>query len=191
MGSAGLRSISPNEPAAPVEERAEPGARTPRDKVTLSAEAKALSSSELTPEQQQVVAELRARDAEVRAHEAAHQAAGGELAGGASFTYQTGPDGRQYAVGGEVGVALRSGRTPDETIANAQRVRRAALAPANPSTQDLAVASAASSLEASARSQKSREVTAAYQERRGGGAGSPLTPASAGSPPPSLPASPW
>jgi hypothetical protein len=131
--------------------------------VTLSARARAGSSGQLTPEQQQVVAELRARDAEVRAHEAAHQAAAGDLAGGASFTYQTGPDGRQYAVGGEVTVELRAGRTPDETIGNAQRVRRAALAPANPSAQDLSVAGAASRLEAGARSQKAREAGAAYR----------------------------
>jgi hypothetical protein len=139
--------------------------------VTISADARALTSSELTPEQQQMVAELRSRDVEVRAHEAAHQAAGGDLTGGASFTFQTGPDGRQYAVGGEVPVELRSGRTPDETIANAQRVRRAALAPADPSAQDLAVAGAASQLESNARSQKAREASETYARSHAGKGG--------------------
>jgi len=151
--------------------------------VTISADARAMASSELTPEQQQVVAELRSRDVEVRAHEAAHQAAGGDLAGGASFTFQTGPDGRQYAVGGEVPVELRSGRTPDETIANAQQVRRAALAPADPSAQDLAVAGAASQLESSARSLKAREASETYARSQAGKSGAASGPPSGASSP--------
>lgn len=105
----------------------------------------------LTPEQKDVVSKLAARDTAVRAHEAAHQAAAGGLGGAASFTYETGPDGKRYAVGGEVPVSLRGGRTPQETIANAQTVRSAALAPADPSPQDLAVAAQASQMEAQAR----------------------------------------
>lgn len=39
----------------------------------------------------------------MRAHEQAHKTAAGGLAqGGATFEYQTGPDGKQYAVSGEV-----------------------------------------------------------------------------------------
>jgi hypothetical protein len=105
----------------------------------------------LTPEQKDVVSKLSARDNAVRAHEAAHQAAAGGLGGAASFSYETGPDGKRYAVGGEVPVSLRPGRTPQETIANAQTVRSAALAPADPSPQDLAVAAQASQMEAQAR----------------------------------------
>jgi hypothetical protein len=112
-----------------------------------------------------VVSKLSARDTAVRAHEAAHQAAAGGLGGAASFSYETGPDGKRYAVGGEVPVALRSGRTPQETIANAQTVRSAALAPADPSPQDLAVAAQASQMEAQAR----QEIT------QNGGAGKPDT----------------
>jgi cell division septation protein DedD len=108
---------------------------------------------ELTPDQEDEVRRLSARDRSVRAHEAAHQAAAGAAGGGATFSYVTGPDGRQYAVGGEVPVQLSAGRTPEETIRNAQRVRAAALAPADPSTQDRAVASEAAALEAAARDQ--------------------------------------
>ena len=107
----------------------------------------------LTPEQKDVVSKLAARDTAVRAHEAAHQAAAAGLGGAASFSYETGPDGKRYAVGGEVPVSLRGGRTPQETIANAQTVRSAALAPADPSPQDLAVAAQASQMEAQARQQ--------------------------------------
>lgn len=112
------------------------------------------SFQQLTEEEQRVVEQLRSRDLEVRQHEAAHQAVGGELVGAASFTYQQGPDAKSYAIGGEVPISMRSGRTPDETISNARRVRAAALAPAEPSGQDLQVAAAASQMELQAMQQK-------------------------------------
>jgi hypothetical protein len=101
------------------------------------------------------VERLQKRDAEVRAHEAAHQAAAGAAGGAASFTYTTGPDGRSYAVSGEVHVQMATGRTPEETIRNAQRLRSAALAPADPSAQDRAVAAEAAAMEMAARAQQS------------------------------------
>jgi hypothetical protein len=101
----------------------------------------------LTEDEQALVDQLRARDREVRAHEAAHQASGGTLTGGARFAYQTGPDGRSYAVGGEVAISLSAGRTPEETIQRARQIRAAALAPADPSGQDLQVASEAAAIE--------------------------------------------
>jgi hypothetical protein len=100
------------------------------------------------------IARLKKRDQEVRAHEQAHVAAGGRyVKGGASYSYSTGPDGRRYATGGEVSIDTSPGRTPEETIQKAQAIRAAALAPAQPSGQDLSVASAASSMEAAARAQ--------------------------------------
>ncbi|MDD3835923.1 MAG: putative metalloprotease CJM1_0395 family protein, partial [Sulfurimonas sp.] len=96
--------------------------------------------NELSADEKRLVLDLQSRDAEVRAHEAAHQS-GGAATGGASYTYQKGPDGRMYAIGGEVSISYKSGSTPQETIANADAVIAAALAPANPSGQDLAVAS--------------------------------------------------
>jgi hypothetical protein len=86
---------------------------------------------------------LQARDREVRAHESAHKAVGGSLAGGVSFSYQTGPDGRRYAVGGEVSIDTGSEREPQATIAKMRQVIAAALAPAQPSSQDRAVAASA------------------------------------------------
>ncbi|MEZ5064694.1 MAG: putative metalloprotease CJM1_0395 family protein [bacterium] len=112
---------------------------------------------ELSAEDQGRVRELQTRDREVRAHEAAHGSAGGALAGGASFTLETGPDGRQYAVGGEVPITIAEGSTPAETIRNAQQVRRAALAPAEPSAADRQVAADASALETRARVEQARE----------------------------------
>ena len=111
----------------------------------------------LSPEEKQLIAKLQSRDLEVRAHEAAHQAAGGGLAGGASFEYQRGPDGKMYAVGGEVPIAFKEGSTPEETIANARQIKAAAMAPANPSPQDYAVASSATMMELKAQQELLKE----------------------------------
>ncbi len=101
-------------------------------------------SEELTEDEQQEVDELKARDTEVRTHEQAHLAAAGSLAmGGASFEYEEGPDGNRYAVGGEVSIDTSPEATPEETIAKMQQVKAAAMAPAEPSSQDRAVAASA------------------------------------------------
>ncbi|MEE4313444.1 MAG: putative metalloprotease CJM1_0395 family protein [Desulfofustis sp.] len=95
--------------------------------------------------EQTVLRELQSRDREVRTHEQAHLAAAGAYArGGASFVYQKGPDGRMYAVGGEVGIDIGRAATPEETIVKMQTVRRAALAPAEPSAADRRIAAQAS-----------------------------------------------
>ena len=106
---------------------------------------------------------LKARDTEVRAHEAAHKAAGGALAGSASFTYERGPDGKMYAIGGEVPINFSEGSTQQETIANARIIKAAALAPANPSPQDYAVANSAMMMELKAKQQLIKELTQELQ----------------------------
>jgi hypothetical protein len=87
--------------------------------------------------------ELKTRDAEVRNHENAHQSAGGQFAGSPSYTYQAGPDGKRYAIGGEVSIDVSPEKDPAATIAKMESVRRAATAPAEPSPQDFKVAAAA------------------------------------------------
>lgn len=112
------------------------------------ADEKGSRSSEVVSE----LAQLKARDSEVRAHESAHMAAGGRyITGGASYTYQKGPDGGQYAVGGEVGIDSSSvpGK-PEETAAKMRIVRAAALAPSDPSAADLSVAASATQAESDA-----------------------------------------
>jgi len=101
------------------------------------------STDELSEDEKRLVQDLRARDAEVKTHEAAHQAAGGGMTGAASYTYQQGPDGRMYAIGGEVSISIPSGSTPQESMRNAQQAIAAAMAPADPSGQDFSVASSA------------------------------------------------
>ena len=100
---------------------------------------------------------LESRDAEVRAHEKAHLSAAGTLAsGGMSLVYQTGPDGKSYAIGGSVQIDTSEGRTPEETLRKAQRIRAAALAPSDPSSADIKVAAQASQMEAKARAEISK-----------------------------------
>ncbi|MDX2111799.1 MAG: putative metalloprotease CJM1_0395 family protein [Verrucomicrobiota bacterium] len=113
----------------------------------------------LSTDESKEVSRLQKRDADVRAHEQAHISAGGGLVrGGASYKYQQGPDGKSYAVGGEVQIELSSGKTPSETAAKARQARSAALAPANPSAQDKAVAAKAAQLEQKALSQQTEEA---------------------------------
>ncbi len=106
---------------------------------------KAMDGHELSAEEQRQVEELRARDREVRAHEQAHISAGGRyVRSGASYHYQTGPDGKKYAIGGEVSIDTSEEKDPKATIRKMEVVRKAALAPARPSAQDRSVAAQAS-----------------------------------------------
>jgi hypothetical protein len=91
-----------------------------------------------------LIRSLSQRDREVQAHENAHSAVGGQYAGSANYTYQRGPDGVNYAVGGEVpiDVGVIQGN-PQATLEKMQLVQRAALAPAEPSSQDRKVAAIA------------------------------------------------
>ncbi|MBB5322086.1 putative metalloprotease CJM1_0395 family protein [Marinobacter oulmenensis] len=119
---------------------------------------KAGSEQGLSEEELKELTELKARDREVRAHEAAHQAVGGQHAGSMSFTYERGPDGSQYAVGGEVPIDVSpvSG-DPQATIEKMRTVRAAAMAPAEPSAQDRAVAAQAMQTLLQAQSELSTE----------------------------------
>ena len=104
-----------------------------------------------SPEKDAVVRELRNTEREVIAHEAAHQAAAGRLGGPVSYTRTTGPDGKSYITGGEVPIHFVAGSTPEETLSNLEQVQKAALAPGDPSAQDIRVAAQAAARAAQAR----------------------------------------
>ncbi len=153
----------------PTEEEVRPVADQPRpeapvDTLELSSDAQQLG--QLSDGERRAVAQLKARDREVRAHEQAHlSAAGGYATGGPQFETTTGPDGRQYAVGGEVGIDTSPVKgDPEATIRKAQIVRSAAMAPANPSSQDMSVASKASKMEVDARADLRRKEQAEREE---------------------------
>ncbi|WP_457644251.1 putative metalloprotease CJM1_0395 family protein [Persephonella sp.] len=106
--------------------------------------------------QQQIINQLKITEQKVKAHEMAHKIAGGDLTGPVQYKYTKGPDGKLYITGGEVPIRIKEGKTPEETIQIAQKIKKAALAPANPSPQDRAVAAKASILEMKARMELSK-----------------------------------
>ena len=150
--SAQARELSGTDAAAPKS----PGA------------AKSASGETLSEGEQKQVAELKKRDREVRQHEQAHQAAGGQYASAPSYEYQKGPDGKRYAVGGEVQIdASPIPGDPEATIEKMRIVKAAALAPAEPSGQDRKVAASADAAAQQARAelaaQKREEQQAALE----------------------------
>ena len=112
---------------------------------------------------------LQARDRLVRAHEHAHMAAGGgQVAGVAQYDYQTGPDGRQYAVGGSVSVVMTSvPGDPEASRRSAGAAERAAMAPGGPSGQDFKVAADARRMRARADAEEQRLAEAGAQAGAG------------------------
>ena len=116
-------------------------------------------TTELSEQDLQQLQKLKTRDRIVRAHESAHVAAGGGIVrGGASFSFQRGPDGVQYAIGGEVKIdTSKVAGDPEATLQKAERIQAAALAPAQPSNQDRAVAAKAAQMAIEARAEISQQ----------------------------------
>jgi SprA-related family len=139
-----------------------------------AAQPKGADGSNLTPDQLAEVAKLKQTDRHVRQHEAAHQAAGGSLAGAATFTYITGPDGQRYAVGGEVPISIPSASSsnPQQTIQELQQVVRSALAPSDPSSQDQAVAAQAEAEMAQAEAKATQKAASSSASSASGDPGS-------------------
>jgi hypothetical protein len=175
QSEAAARELSPTG-APPSQDSANPpitgGARKPAVDLPgqLQAQeggAEAGKPGELSEEEKQAVAKLRARDAEVHQHEQAHATVGGQYAGAPSYTYQQGPDGKRYAVGGQTPIdASPIQGDPEATARKLDQVRRAALAPGSPSGADLAIAAAATAGAAQARAEASR---VRREEQQGGG----------------------
>lgn len=138
-GQAGVRARAVDAAAGPAEGRRAQQPAAPR------------RVDELTAAEQRLIQALRNRDREVRAHELAHQSVGGRYAGSARYRDAEGPDGRRYAVGGEVDIDLRRSGDPEQDLRMAEQVRRAALAPAEPSAQDQRIAARAAAIAAEAR----------------------------------------
>jgi len=122
----------------------------------------------LTPEEQREVEKLRAIDRKVKAHEMAHLAAAGPYARGVYFSYVRGPDGVLYAVAGEVKLDVsKVPNDPDATIKKAEIIERAALAPADPSPQDYAVAAKARAMKMQALMEKWKKEREEQNHQKG------------------------
>ncbi|WP_232506967.1 putative metalloprotease CJM1_0395 family protein [Idiomarina piscisalsi] len=121
-------------------------------------EEKKPNGQQLDEQELEKVDELKSRDQEVRVHEQAHAAVGGQYAGSPSYEYERGPDGKSYAVGGEVQIDVSPVQgDPQATIQKMQVVRRAALAPAQPSAADRAIAADATSKATQARAELAKQ----------------------------------
>ncbi len=111
-------------------------------------------------QEEKVVQDLKKRDAEVRTHEQAHKTAGGQYAGSPAFEMTKGPDGQSYATGGHVNIDISAiPDDPQATLNKMMQIKSAALAPAEPSAQDLKVAAKADMVAAAARSELSQSAT--------------------------------
>ena len=127
-------------------------------------------SQKFSSAEEKVIQQLQKRDREVKVHEQAHLANAGQYArGGPTYSYQQGPDGQRYAIGGEVPIDIGKEKTPEQTIQKMQAVERAALAPADPSSADRSIAAAAAAMEIQARqeAQALQAATASKQSKSG------------------------
>lgn len=117
-------------------------------------------------QEQKQIQELKSRDLEVKQHEQAHAAIGGRYAGAPSYSYEKGPDGKQYAVGGEVPIDVSpvSG-DPQATVQKMQQVRAAALAPAEPSAADRRIAAEAAQRQVQAQAELVEHNSAVTQTK--------------------------
>lgn len=139
---------APATPSPALGDEQAASAREEADRSPSTQSAYKQDEAEPSPQQQRLeqleIAELATRDREVRAHEQAHAAVGGSYAGAPSYTYSHGPDGQRYAVAGEVSIDTSAvAGDPQATLSKMEIVVRAALAPAEPSAQDLRVAAQA------------------------------------------------
>lgn len=114
-----------------------------------------------TKEELQEIEELKKRDREVKQHEEAHKRAAGSLSASMpNYEYEMGPDGKRYAKDGEVTIDISPvPGDPEATINKAQQIKKAALAPANPSAKDRRVAAEAAKMEREARQELLKSKT--------------------------------
>lgn len=120
-------------------------------------ESDSQDQSNLSEDEQSEVNDLKTRDEEVRVHEQAHAATGGQYAGSPSYSYEQGPDGKRYITDGEVQIDVSPiPNDPQATIDKMRQVYRAALAPAEPSAADRSVANEAQQNIAEAMSELSK-----------------------------------
>ncbi len=153
----------------PVEERAATKQQPNRVGATGKPE-------QLTPSEEKQVRELKKRDAEVRRHEHAHLGAAGPYAQGPpQYEYQTGPDGKQYAIGGHVKIDTSPvPGDPQATMEKARIVRRAALAAKDPSPADRSIAQKAARMEMKARQELKLQRLEERKKEKNSGVNAPF-----------------
>lgn len=151
------------------------------DQAVQEAAVKRRAEQERQQAERDQIQQLAARDREVRAHEQAHAAVAGQYASSPTYSFVRGPDGVRYAVGGEVKIDTSPiPGDPEATLRKAQQLRRAANAPAEPSSQDGRVAAQATQMEQQARAELREQQAIEAEQRREGGEASEQESQSAG-----------
>lgn len=151
------------------------------DQAVQEAAVKRRAEQERQQAERDQIQKLAARDREVRAHEQAHAAVAGQYASSPTYSFVRGPDGVSYAVGGEVKIDTSPiPGDPEATLRKAQQLRRAANAPAEPSSQDSRVAAQATQMEQQARAELREQQAIEAEQRREGGEASELETQAAG-----------
>ncbi|MGQ7959746.1 putative metalloprotease CJM1_0395 family protein [Pseudomonas sp. SP16.1] len=161
-------------PATPMQEAQADSSASGREEADRSPTDGRAGESAPSAQQQRLeqleIAELSQRDREVRAHEQAHAAVGGQYAGAPSYSFKRGPDGQRYAVSGEVSIDTAPvPNDPEATLRKMEVIQRAALAPAEPSAQDRRLAAQAQAQAVQARvelAELRREEAVAAAEAR-------------------------
>lgn len=149
---------------------------TSEESVSAEAGPKRADGTPMAPEEIQLLDQLKQTDREVRQHEMAHQTVGGAYAGGASYEYEVGPDGKRYAVAGEVPIDYGPvPNDPQATIEKMQTVIAAAMAPADPSPTDYQVAAQARQYLLEAKLEASMQRSEMEQARSDGAAATSST----------------
>lgn len=120
---------------------------------------------DMSESDRELLQRLKQRDAMVRRHENSHMmAAGGQAAGMPTYTYQTGPDGRNYAIGGSVDISIMTTGDHEADARRAGKAARAAMAAGEPSAADMETAAKASSMQGRA-ARRAMETYAAQAEQ--------------------------
>lgn len=128
-------------------------------------EARAGNRRSLTAMDETVIRDLKKLERKIMNREMEQARAGGGVSGKSRHYVETGPDGGRYVTDGTTTPAMVHGGTPEQELARARAVRRAALAPSSPSAQDLSVASEARRIEVRAE-QKVEETRVSLEARR-------------------------
>lgn len=155
-----LQNTSESRNKNPLNESVQQNKRQTNSIVEHQESKPTIHKEELTDEEKREVAQLKRTDREVRAHEQAHKSvAGAHSRGAIQFRYETGPDGKRYAVGGEVNIDVSKVQgDPEATVRKMRQVRQAALAPSDPSPQDRRAAMHATRIEAQAQAEARKEA---------------------------------
>ncbi|VAW93187.1 hypothetical protein MNBD_GAMMA22-683 [hydrothermal vent metagenome] len=164
MDPSGIISNQFSNRVVPFSSRSDAQNREKQSQFLSSETENKISSNKLNPntsneKNEESLSKLKATDRQVRAHEAAHRQAGGRfIRGTTGFKTENGSDGKEYAVAGDVKIDTSAiAGDPKATLAKAELVGRAALAPADPSTQDRVVAAKAARMAAIARAEITKQ----------------------------------